>query len=75
MSSSVNWARVFNRLLPLINKQGEAYYSGPRFLEAVREVDPFFLSYQQLMDERNKQGKSTSRKDYFYDILLSFSEP
>jgi hypothetical protein len=71
----MNWARLFNQLFALIDKKGEAYYSGGRFIGAVREVDPFFLSYDQLIDARNRSGKSTSRKDYFYDVLISFPEP
>lgn len=75
MSTSVNWARVFNRIFALVDQKGDAYYSGGRFIGAVREVDPFFPTYQQLIDDRNRRGKSTSRKDYFYDVLLGFPEP
>lgn len=74
MVSSVNWARIFNRLFTLIDQRGPAYYSGGRFIGAVREVDPYFLNYNQLIEERTRQKKSTSRKDYFYDILLGFPE-
>lgn len=69
----MNWVRIFNRLFELINTQGELYYSGGRFIDAVREVDPYFPSYRQFIDQRAADSLSTSRKDYYYDILLSFN--
>lgn len=50
------------------------YYSGPRFINKVREVDPYFLSYKQYIEARQQVGESTSRKDYFYDILRKLDE-
>lgn len=70
----MNWVRVFNRLFEIINSQGECYFSGGRFISCVREVDPYFPDYYQYIEQIRAQGKSTSRKDYFYDILLSFEE-
>jgi hypothetical protein len=73
--SSVNWPRVFNRVFELINTAGPGYYSGGRFISAVREVDPYFPDYSRYIDNRRSGGKSTSRKDYYYDILLELPEP
>lgn len=70
----MNWVRIFNRLFEIINIEGDTYYSGPAFISIVREVDPYFANYKQYIEERTKYGKSTSRKDYYYDILLSFDE-
>lgn len=70
----MNWVRIFNRLFEIINTEGETYFSGSRFISKVREIDPYFESYNQYIDKRNKAGKSTSRKDYFYDILLGFDD-
>lgn len=70
----MNWVRIFNKLFELINLEGDAYFSGNRFINKVREVDPYFANYRQYIDQRNIDGKSTSRKDYFYDILLTFDE-
>ena len=72
--TDVTWVRVFNRLFEIINSSGEAYFSGPRFISKVREVDPYFPNYTQYIDERNSKRESTSRKDYFYDILMQFEE-
>lgn len=72
---ALNWVTIFNRLFEIINNQGEAsYFSGGRFISKVREVDPYFPEYSKYIDQRNRTGKSTSRKSYFYDILLGFDE-
>lgn len=70
----VNWVRVYNRLFEVINSEGEAYFSGSRFISKVREMDPYFPDYSQYMAKRRVGGKSSSRKDYFYDIFMSFDE-
>ncbi len=71
---AANWVTIFNRLFEIINLSGECYFSGSRFIGKVREIDPDFPDYQQYIAERNRTGKSTSRKSYFYDILLGFDE-
>lgn len=70
----MNWVRVFNRLFAIINTEGDTYFSGSRFINKVREIDPYFANYNQYIEQRNKDGKSTSRKDYYYDILMGFNE-
>lgn len=70
----MNWVKIFNRLFEIINTEGETYFSGSRFINKVREIDPYFANYNQYIGQRNNDGKSTSRKDYFYDILLSFDD-
>jgi hypothetical protein len=67
----MNWARLFNRLFEIIDSDGPTYFSGGRYISAVSEVDAYFPSYNQYISDRKRLGKSTSRKDYFYDILLS----
>ena len=38
----MNWVVIFNRLFELIDTDGTPdYFSGPRFLRKVREVDPY----------------------------------
>lgn len=71
----MNWVVIFNRLFELIDMDGTPnYFSGPRFMRKVREVDPYAPTYQQVIDQRRTDQKSTTRRDYFYDILLSFPE-
>ena len=65
-----DWVRVWNRIFSVINNQGdECYFSGPRFLDKVRELDSYFPSYAQYMESLHTAGKPTSRKDFFYNLL------
>jgi len=73
----VNWARVFNRIWEVINPSDQTaptYFSGGRFIGVVREIDPYFPDYSQYIDQRKSSNKRNSRKDYFYDILISLPE-
>jgi hypothetical protein len=72
---NVNWIAAFNRLFVLLNREGATYCGGPNFLRMVQQVDPGSPSYQQLLQIRQQQGKSTSRKDYYWDMLQELSEP
>jgi hypothetical protein len=69
-----NWRAVFNRLWVIVNAAGPGYFSGPRFLDKVREFDLDTPTYAEFLALRNEAGKSTSRKDYFYDVLMDVAE-
>lgn len=71
----MNWVQIYNLLFISINEQEtNNYFSGPRFIKLIQEFDNTFSSYTRFIEERQIAGKSTSRRDYFYDIFLSFSE-
>jgi hypothetical protein len=75
MTSSVNWIAAYNRLFILLDRSNTpTYYSGPNFLRMVQQVDPGSPSYEQLMPLRNQQGKSTSRKSFYWDTILALPE-
>lgn len=75
MSASVNWIAAYNRLFILLDKSNTpTYYSGPNFLRMVQQVDPGSPSYEQLIPLRNQQGKSTSRKSFYWDTILGLPE-
>jgi hypothetical protein len=75
VNSSVNWIAAYNRLFILLDKRDTpTYYSGPSFLRMVQQVDPGAPSYEQLMPLRNQQSKSTSRKSFYWDTILSLPE-
>jgi hypothetical protein len=73
---SMNWIEIYNRLFDLINNQADAatYFSGSRFINTIREFEHYFPDYNQFIQQRNSEGKSTSRKIYYYDILLGLKE-
>lgn len=72
----MNWIEIYNRLFELINNQSDSatYFSGSRFINTVREFEPYFPDYTQFIEQRNREGKSTSRKIFYYDILLGLKE-
>lgn len=73
--STINWIAAFNRLFILMDKSGEpTYCSGPNFLRMAQQVDPGVPSYEQLIPLRQGQGKSTSRKAFYWDIFQSLNE-
>lgn len=70
----MNWVQIFNRLFELINTQGDTYYGGTRFLDTIREVNFNVPNYVTYIEQRRTAGQSTSRKDYYYDLLLEQPE-
>lgn len=69
----MNWVAIFNRLFEIINIQGETYYGGTKFLSLIREVNNGVPSYQKYIDQRRGQNKSTSRRDYYFDLFMEQS--
>ena len=75
MSQCINCIRAYNRLWLLLDRNGTpTYYSGPSFLRMVQQVDPGSPSYEQLIPLRQSQGKSTSRKSFYWDVINGLQE-
>lgn len=68
----INWIRAYNRLWKIIN--GEVYMSGSEFLSVAREADDSIPSYNAFIEERRAKEQSTSRKDFFWDVIKAMSE-
>jgi hypothetical protein len=76
MTSSVNWIAAFNYLFASLDSENkELYVSGPTFCRMVQQVDLGSPSYQQLLQLRQQQGKSSSRKDFYWDLIQGLAEP
>lgn len=71
---TMNWVAIFNRLFEIINTQGDTYYGGTRFLNTIREVNYAVPNYQTYIDQRREQNKSTSRRDYYFDLFMEQPE-
>ncbi|MFP5041268.1 toll/interleukin-1 receptor domain-containing protein [Parasediminibacterium sp. JCM 36343] len=71
-----NWIEIYNRLFEIINNQADTatYFPGRRFIDTVRQYEPYFPDYSQFINQRNVEGKSISRKIFYYDILLGLTE-
>lgn len=67
---------LYNRIFELINNQDDTatYFSGPRFIDTVRKFSQYHPTYSQYIEQRNDEGKSTSRKIFYYDILKELDE-
>ena len=74
--NTMNWIEIYNRLFEIINNQGDqsTYFSGPRFINTLREFNQYHPDYSQYIQLRNEQGKSTSRRIFYYDILMELDE-
>lgn len=70
----MNWVAIFNRLFEIINTQGDTYYGGTRFLNTIREVNYTVPNYQTYINQRREQDKSTSRRDYYFDLFMEQPE-
>lgn len=77
MIASVNWIAAYNYLFASLNKSEnqDLYVSGSTFCRMVQQVDPGSPSYQQLLPLRQSQGKSNSRKDFYWDLIQAQPEP
>ncbi|RZK03278.1 MAG: TIR domain-containing protein, partial [Flavobacterium sp.] len=73
-----NWNEIYNRLFELIDVKNDpaTYFSGPRFIDVVKQAKAYFPDYWQYISAREADGKSTTRKLYYHDILkeLNISE-
>ncbi|MCJ7933330.1 MAG: toll/interleukin-1 receptor domain-containing protein [Chryseobacterium sp.] len=67
---------LYNRVFELINDPEDTatYFPGPRFINTVRKFSPYHPTYTQYIEKRNEEGKSTSRKIFYYDILKELDE-
>lgn len=70
----MNWVQIYNRLFELINIQGDSYYGGAKFLNSIREVNYKVPSYSNYIEHRKTENKSTSRRDYYFDLLMEQPE-
>ena len=76
MNSSINWIAAYNYLFAALNSENkQLYVSGSTFCRMVQQVDPGSPSYQQLLSLRQSQGKSNSRKDFYWDLIQALAEP
>lgn len=70
-----NWTAPYNLLFKLLDRQGEpTYHGGPAFIHMAQQVGQDIPNYRQLLDERARQGKSSSRRDFYLDIFKAFSD-
>lgn len=69
-----NWIVAWNKLWKTIDSQ-PFYQSGPMFMKYICELDETVENdYSRYIEFRRDKGLSTSRKDYFRDLLDGLTE-
>ncbi|MFK8297678.1 toll/interleukin-1 receptor domain-containing protein [Capnocytophaga cynodegmi] len=70
-AEKTDWDKAYNRLWRVIGKEENSFYiKGSKFYEFVAELsDEIPPSYNQYIDYRRKKGLSTSRVDYYKDLI------
>lgn len=69
-----NWVAAWNKLWKIIDSQ-PFYQSGPMFMKYICELDETIENdYSRYIEFRRNKGLSTSRKDYFRDLLDGLTE-
>ncbi len=73
---NTNWNSAYNKLWRTIGPQNVPYYiGGPKFLEFVSDLcDDVSCSYSNYIGERQNKGLSTSRVDYYQDLINHLDE-
>ena len=66
-----DWNKAFNHLWEVINKDGSLYYlSQTPFYNHVLKINTSLLpTLKRYLEEREKKGKSRTRKDFYFDLL------
>jgi hypothetical protein len=70
----IKWNWVYRTIQTLLDKPGDSYFSGSRFIRVIQEFDPELSDYNEYLEERRREGKSTTRRDFFKDILKGMDE-
>ena len=71
----MDWLAAFSRLFLILDKKDTpAYHSGSDFIKIIQQYDPGQSGYTLLLKERNRRGLSSSRKDFYWDILQGLDE-
>ncbi|WP_275074905.1 hypothetical protein [Providencia rettgeri] len=71
----MDWLSAYSRLFNILDKQGTpAYHSGSEFIKVIQQVDPGMPKYNLYIEERTRNKKSTSRSDYYWDIINQLDE-
>src|SRR5438552_640249 len=70
----IKWNWIYKQMQELLDKPGDSYYSGSKFIRAIQEFTPALPDPQQYLEDRRRQGKSTTRRNFFEDILNDLDE-
>ncbi|MGR5308173.1 hypothetical protein ACPV5E_25475, partial [Vibrio mediterranei] len=71
----MQWISAYSRLFSMLDKTGSpAYHSGSAFIKVVQQFDRGLPGYSLYIEERNRLKQSTTRRDFYWDILQNLDE-
>jgi len=70
----IKWASVYRDLQTLLDTPGDSYFSGPRFIQVMQDFSPELPDYYEHVEKRRRDGKSTTRRHFFKDVLEDLEE-
>jgi hypothetical protein len=71
----MQWISAYSRLFNILDMSGTpAYHSGSAFIKVVQQFDLGLPGYSLYIEERNRLKQSTTRRDFYWDILQSLDE-
>lgn len=71
----MQWISAYSRLFSILDKSGTpAYHSGSAFIKVVQQFDRGLPGYSLYIEERNRLNQSTTRRDFYWDILQALDE-
>ena len=65
----IEWTAAYKRLYKFLD-----CYTGSQFIKKVQQIDPDLPDYMDYIEKRRHENKSTTKKDYFKDILLCYQD-
>ena len=73
-SQMIKWTPVYRQLQTLLDTPGDSYFSGSRFIRVMQDFNAELPDYNEYIDGRRREEKSTTRRDFFKDILKELEE-
>ncbi|WP_337920467.1 hypothetical protein [Vibrio cholerae] len=71
----MQWISAYSRLFSMLDKtDSPAYHSGSAFIKVVQQFDRGLPGYSLYIEERNRLKLSTTRRDFYWDILKNLDE-
>ena len=72
----MNWLATYSNLFNLINdnSDGNTYFSGSKFIKFIQKYNSNIPNYTLYIGERNNKNLSTSRYDYYWDLIKELDD-
>ena len=73
--NAIDWLSAYNRFFTIANIQNSpTYLGGGDFIKMIQSFKPDYPSYMQFLELRKQEKQSTSRKDYYWDVVKTLTD-